>query len=753
MDAKTLITELFGEANLITLESFASKRAAWLSALQLERDRTTLSFIPHYSREGRMVWYAIGIPTMPGGELLELCRGFVGPSYAERIDPLDAARAAEPHERALVAFVTACSGPVVRVDVGVLSGDRSEDANRAAEAFELMDRLIASRPPWSGYSTRSLAQVLADLDLAFAEADVEGAEQLLVEIERSHSISEVNLQFLRIRMLQAVGRGSEVMENPQLGYLVHARRPRKVTRALLEAAHDTYLPGVPLERGPLEDAGASVLAALGPAAVELIAPGTAKEATALLAAGLAYGRGPQELTHLIRWLEEHAEASSLTVLLFPSAAVKEPTPPAEGKAKGDPLEQVAALVMEGRPVEALLLVRGQKASVRSARLAFQIDVLLGSRESAETLLTFGLQVFDDLDERGDAKVIQRLDELTAALPAADAAAEDGPAHIISLPASWQEWLGHLESADPRKSLRSLVELGASSWTADASSAHAISDAIETLDAQRTQAVRSVAGIVAEAHSDISDVGAQLKLRAALLELIAVSGLPTTQELRAIVDWTEAILGAATDQTTVARTMDALEVFAGEHPTPALAEALADLAAIVAYHTSAGERGPGFVLQVVAAIRSAGAGTDRAVRATAARAAADVGAPLHEDDNFWASAQKSEDWMTLLDGLHIGIHTLMGSVASRVRADLEPHVGSGSVTTNDDHVATEPLRKLASGSDVVVLVTGAAKHTASQEIERLCPDSRLVRVASKGMSGLLRGLEEHLRSRNAAPKAA
>lgn len=753
MDAKTLITEFFGESNLIKLERFAIERASWVSSLELERDRTTLSFIPHYSREGRLAWYAIGTPSMPSGELLELCRSFVGPSYAESIDPLNAARAAEPHEHALVAFATACSGPVVRVDVGILSGDRSEDANRAAAAFELMDRLIASRPAWSGYSTRSLAQVLADLDLAFAEADIEGAEQLLVEIERSHSISEVNLQFLRIRMLQAVGRGAEVMENPQLGYLVHARRPRKVTRALLEAAYETYLLGVPFERGPLEDAGARVLAALGPAAVELIAPGTAKEATALLASGLAYGRGPQELDHVIRWLEEHAEVSSLTALLFPAEAAEEPAPPVVAKGEGDPLEQVLALVMEGRPVEALLLVRGQKASVRSARLAFQIDVLLGSRESAEALLTFGLEVFDDLDERGDAKVIQRLDELTTSIPAADAAAEDGPSHIVSLPASWQEWLAHLESTDARKSLRGLVELGASSWTANAGSARAISDTIETLDEQKAQAVRSVAGIIAEAHSEISDVGAQLELRAALLELIAVSGLPTTQELRAIVGWTEAILSAATDKVTVARTMDALEVFADEHPTPALAEALADLAAIVAYHTSAGERGPGFVLQVIAAIRSAGAGADRAVRATVARAATDVGAPLHEEDNFWAAAQKSEDWMALLDGLHVGIHTLMGSVASRVRAELEPHVGSGSVTTNDDHVATEPLRNLASGSDVVVLVTGAAKHTASQEIERLCPDSKLVRIASKGMSGLLRGLGEHLRSRNSAEKAA
>ena len=108
-------------------------------------------------------------------------------------------------------------------------------------------------------------------------------------------------------------------------------------------------------------------------------------------------------------------------------------------------------------------------------------------------------------------------------------------------------------------------------------------------------------------------------------------------------------------------------------------------------------------------------------------------------------------MDLLAGLHVGIHTLMGSVASRARVTLEPSVGNGSVATNADVVATEPLRKLASGSDVMVLVTAAAKHSASQEIERLCPESRLVRVASKGLSSLLRELEKHLRSQQGAVK--
>ncbi len=757
MDANKLIAEFFAEPNRMTLEKFAAKRGGWISTLRLGKDRTALSFIAHLSPESRMVWYAVGPPPMPAGELLELCRGFVGPSYAEQINLLDPVRAVEGPERALIEFTAECSGAVVRVDLGILSSDRIGDADRAASAFELMESLIASRPPWSGKTTRSLAQVLADLDLAFAEADVDGAEQLIVEAERSHSISEVNLQFLRVRMLQAIGRSAEVLENQRLGYLVHARRPRKVTRALLEAAHDVHLAGVALELEPLKEAGNRILMALGPAGSELINPGTAKEAMSLLAAGLAYGRGAKELAHIIEWLESHTEASGLATMLFHGQPSEQPTQapvePHSTKAAVDGLETIAALVIEGRPYEALVLLRGQQPGVRAARLAFQVDVLLGSRESAELLLTFGLEVFSQLDERGDAKVIQRLDDLTAALPEVDLAAENVAQSVVMLPRSWQEWLEHLESTDPRKSVRGLVELGASSWPADAASAVAIAEALERLDTSRADALRSVAGLVVEAHSELADLDAQLRLRAALLELIALSSLPTTQELRVIVGWVEAILSSATDQATVGRTLDSLEVFVSDHPTPALAEALADLAAIVAYHPAAGDRAPNFVLRVIEAIRATGAGADRAVRATAARAAADVGSPLHEDDSLLPAIQKNEDWMVQLDGLNIAIHTLMGSVASRARADLEPHVGSGSVSTNDDHVATDSLRKLASNSDVVVLVTGAAKHTASQEIERLCPPERLVRIASKGLSGLLRGLEAHLRARQVGQKAA
>lgn len=755
MDASTLIAEFFAEPNRMTLEKFAKKRGNWIATLHMERDRTAVSFIAHLSPESRMVWYAIGPPAMAAGELLELCRGFVGPSYAEQINLLDTSGSSEVHERALVEFTAANLGAAVRVDLGVLSADRAADADRAAAAFELMERLIASRPPWSGHATRSLAQVLADLDLALAEADLEGAEELLVEIERSHSISEVNLQFLRVRTLQAVGRSTEVLENQRLSYLVHARRPRKVTRALLEAAHDVHLDGTAIQRGALEEAGSSILMALGPAASEVIAPETAKEAMSLLAAGLAYGRGPNELAHVIEWLERHTELTGLAKNLFGEGPPEEPAEASAEQAAPtlDTFEGIGALLMDGRPLEALLNLRGQEPSIRAARLAFQIDGLLGSRESAELLLTFGLEVLGDLDERGDAKVIQRLDDLTAAMPEVDEAAEEGAHSAIVLPGSWQEWIEHLASADPRRPVRNLVELGASSWPADAASAIAIAESMERLDEPRAAVLRSVAGIIVEAHSDLADLDAQLRLRAAIIELIAVSNLPTTQELRVIVGWVEAVLSSATDEATVARTLDALEVFVSEHPTPALTEALADLAAIVAYHPAAGARAPNFVLRVVDAIRAAGAAADRAVRATAARAAADVGSPLHADDEFVPSVRQSEDWTALLDGLTIGIHTLMASVASRARADLEPLVGTGSVTTNDDHVATEQLRNLAANSDIVVLVTGAAKHSASQEIERLCPPDRLVRVASKGLSGLLRGLEDHLRAHQAAPKAA
>lgn len=746
MGVDTLLAEFFGSSNRITLASFAERRGPWLTMLRSEGDRTGMSFLPRLSQDGRMTWYALGPAAMQPGEALELCRGFVGPSYAERIGPLHEPRPGEPHTQALLDFTQTCGGAVVEVDLGIITQDRREDSENTAAAFERLATLVERRPPWSGYAARSLAQVLADLDLALAERDLAGSEALLVEIERSHSISEVNLQFLRIRMLQAVGRSAEVLGNPQLGYLVNARRPRKVTRALLEAAHDVHLVDIPLDRDALRAAGQEVLAALGPVATELVEPGTLKEATALLAAGLAYGRGLTELEHVVAWLEQEPGRQGLRGSLFPEGQPEGPKAGKTRRGSRDDLTAAAELVMEGRPIEALALLRKQRPSVKAARVAFQIDVLLANLETADLLLAFGLEVMEQLDAVGDAKVIRRLDELTAVLPPVDMAAEGDTSIPVTVPTSWQDWLALLESGSALTALHGLAQLGASSWTADAASARSIAEAIAGPSSAQAGVVRSCAGIIVDAHADVADEPAVLALRAGLLELIALTGLPTTQELRSIVGWVDAIMSTAVDGATVERTLESLEVFTAGHPSPALVEALADLAAIVAHHSSGGGRGQQFVLRAVAAIRSAGAASDRAVRLTASRAASDVGTPVPAEDPFWNATPGGDDWTSLLDGLHIGIHTLMGSVASRARAEIEQHVGNGSVTTNEDHVATEHVKSLATGSDVVVLVTAAAKHSASQEIERLCPEAKLVRVASKGLSSLLRELEKHLRSR-------
>lgn len=750
MDANTLITEFFGPSNGLSLASFAERRARWLDSLRLERERTRMSFLPHRSADGRVVWFAIGPPDMPAGELLELCHGFVGPSYAEQVALLRPDGATESHAAALLDYVRAFSGAVARVDLGIITKARIEDAERSAEAFERLELLIEGRPAWAGYGTRSLAQVLADLDLALAEGDAAGAEELLLEVERSHSISEVNLQFLQIRMLQAIGRGSEVLEHPNLGYLVQARRPRKVTKALLEAAFDVHLADVGMDPASLRPAGEAVLAALGPAATELVDPTTSKEAMVLLASGLAYGRGREALQHVLEWFERQGIDSGPVEALFPEASAEQPAAAAPDELGfPDEIAEAADLVMDGRPTEALAILIRQDPSVRVARIAFLVDALLGTIQSAEVLLDVGLPILDELEAAQDAKMLQRLDELTGFRPELSIAAESDGASSDALPTSWQDWVELVRTRLDRSSFEDLASRGAASWSSDAASATAIARAIEDVTVAQATTIRSCAGIIVDAHSEILDVSASLELRAALLELIAVSGLPTTQELRTVIGWVEAIMSSAVDSAIASRALDALEVFIAPHPSPALAEVLADLAAIVAHHAGGGEHGRSFVLKAVASIRAAGATADRAVRATAARASADAGAPVPDDDPFWTEIDSDGNWMQLLDGLHLGIHTLMGSVASRARAAVEPSVGDGSVTTNDDHVATDSLRGMATGSDVVVLVTAAAKHPATQEVERLCPEERLVRVASKGLSGLLRELEKHVRSRFSA----
>lgn len=103
-----------------------------------------------------------------------------------------------------------------------------------------------------------------------------------------------------------------------------------------------------------------------------------------------------------------------------------------------------------------------------------------------------------------------------------------------------------------------------------------------------------------------------------------------------------------------------------------------------------------------------------------------------------------DW-GLLSGKQIGIYTLMETAGNRLRGLIREKCAGCLVQTNAEKAGSESLKNFAQTSDILIIVTGCAKHAATEFLERWQPAGRsLLRPDGRGSSSVLAALENYLR---------
>jgi hypothetical protein len=101
---------------------------------------------------------------------------------------------------------------------------------------------------------------------------------------------------------------------------------------------------------------------------------------------------------------------------------------------------------------------------------------------------------------------------------------------------------------------------------------------------------------------------------------------------------------------------------------------------------------------------------------------------------------------LLDGKRVAVYTLMESASPRVRKLIQEKCPTCQVATNAEKAGSETLKQFALAADILIIVTGCAKHAATEFLERWLPTGRpLLRPEGRGSSSVLTALESHLRS--------
>jgi hypothetical protein len=138
--------------------------------------------------------------------------------------------------------------------------------------------------------------------------------------------------------------------------------------------------------------------------------------------------------------------------------------------------------------------------------------------------------------------------------------------------------------------------------------------------------------------------------------------------------------------------------------------------------------------------------DQADRAVASTLTRELGLPtLAEPVLEVEPDQRATSSWAGLEGRTVAIYSLVESALARSKSAVQAACGRANVLVFKDHVGGAPaLREAARTADLFVVVTGAAKHSATGFIEANRPKDRPTRfVNGKGSSAILSAIRDWL----------
>ena len=686
-------------------------------------------FVKVETAEGA-IWVLVGRDRNHARELEELAMGFVGPSFADV--RRRTSRDDLPNELRTLKWVHT---------VTVAPATGMEPA--CQERLVMLAGLLRNRPERRSVIVRTLSQVISDLRVAIGERDRDGAEDLLAELANRRDITRTNVVFLRLQMLNRIGAHDEVLRHPDLNRITGSPRPRDVTQALLESAEAMHLEGLTFDSS-LETwatQGVHIRRLLGPVATTIIPPRSAAEARTLLAAELGSNEPDLERVAAVAdYLQGADEAIGQLFEQFVTGgtaeleAKQEPRPEADPALGREPpaspnqpaiLPELMGLMNRRRFGDALAVLEQAEPQVELAWAAYNVHRELGTDASQRVFVRLAVPLHEQLEhDRDNVELLHALEEISQGR----GAVED--------PSGWTEWLERARAGATSQELVAMTERGAAAWTATSETAAAIGRHI----AQDYELVlRPAYGRALEHHEDVLDTPGGCDLLMEVIEMVVTAGA-TSQELSALPGWVEALTVADSRQETATRLLQVVRAMMVERPAPVAVNGVADVISSLASHPLHDVDVLDVAEDAAQWLRTFAEVADDGARLALAQALADLGAPRPEADPFWARPTE-RNVLSRLRGSQIGIYTLMTSVAHRIKKSLGSWLGDGDVQVNSDKVATAPLLALAENADVMFVVTGAAKHPATNAIKQARGNRSTVLIHRKGFTALYEAVKE------------
>jgi hypothetical protein len=223
------------QATLATLAAPVAEPTVerWLQRSQMDLHEGRDAVVVERRVAGQRIWYGIGVDEAAARRLHEEVSAFVGRTYAS-IDPLVASPTLADAQEAAVLEVTGTAMFRIRT-----SSD--EDGQHTDRQLETLRTVQARRPPSDRTRQRPASLIIRDLDAATAAAQLSRMRQLLAELRTCGTLTNVNLECLEIRTLAAQGAWGEILSRPGIDDLVSLRLPRAAAATLIEAVYRVYV--------------------------------------------------------------------------------------------------------------------------------------------------------------------------------------------------------------------------------------------------------------------------------------------------------------------------------------------------------------------------------------------------------------------------------------------------------------------------------------------------------------------------------
>jgi hypothetical protein len=701
----SVVDNFFGPGNDLDLESMSQAAndnlRPWLDRWEAG---TGPAFLPR-QHDGTLSWYGLMEDGPQRRELEQLLVHWVGPACSDVHIRRGALDADDDFDKWLGRELP---GRVVRVDVLPQRNESIDAFKTSRDAVRSrLERLVATldqRPKQRRAHGAGLGAALDDVYLRALGGDAHGALDLIRSLERRRLLDAPNTAFVRLRTLFLAGRHADVVESTELVELDGQRLPHGiaslVARAIARVLDESDDPATALAAIP----GHVVRAA------QQADPADPEVASALARLGRTV-EVPEGVEDLGTSGEEPPTAAAGDVL--------------EEAAKTAPhLDGARAYALWSEPDYDRLLdevAAGAGFGIEVAELAVLAADARGDYDAAAVVLN---AIDRDFDDPGSIR--WRLPGATDALTRLRAR-RDGTV------TSWATWFDAVEGEEklPKAVLDEAVD-----W--DPVPADEIQTRVKSVGAE---SLVPILGRFLASHRESMSASQRAQIAPLLLEALALSDR-AGQDIRG---WSYTllsdILDGSLDSEARADVLEAIQLLLSQQVTGGTIGWALDVVSetVDAWLGVAPDQLRPLVTETIEVLRQC----RLAMTASDVRALELVVEPLGMEvpGDLVAHLAEVEDGDPLAchAGKSILIYSLRERSARQAAARLAKVPGA-KITLAHDKAGTTQLGGLVTGSDVVVVVTAAAKHAATGFIEERVT-GELVRVNSAGASGLIQALED------------